>query len=58
MPRTTGSDNNKWLYFIAGALIAGPIGFGLYHFVGEPGGSTGADVEISVSENGIHIDEN
>tara|TARA_R110002051_G_scaffold34046_2_gene75787 strand:+ start:1281 stop:1445 length:165 start_codon:yes stop_codon:yes gene_type:complete len=54
MSRTTGSHGNKWLYFIAGALIAGPIGFGLYHFVGEPG----ADVEISVSENGTRIDEN
>ncbi|KCZ84479.1 hypothetical protein HAD_02330 [Hyphomonas adhaerens MHS-3] len=58
MSRTTGSHGNKWLYFIAGALIAGPIGFGLYHFVGEPGADTGADVEISVSENGIRIDEN
>ncbi len=58
MPKTTGSHGNKWLYFIAGALIAGPIGFYLYHFVGEPGADTRADAEISVSENGLRIDEN
>jgi len=58
MAKTTGSSVTKWLYFIAGALVAGPIGFTLYHFMEAPGADTSAGVEISISEDGIRVDEN
>ena len=58
MAKTTGASGNGLLYFIAGLLVAGVVGFGIYHFTEGDGAKNSADFEISVSENGIRVDEN
>ncbi|WP_084420397.1 hypothetical protein [Henriciella litoralis] len=52
-------SNNSALYFIVGALLVAVIGFGIWFFAGQPsanGGDNGADLSISVDENGMSVD--
>lgn len=58
MANTTRSSGNGLLYFFIGAAVAGVIGFGIYYFTEGGGAKNSADFEISVSENGIRVDEN
>ena len=57
MANATGTSGNKFLYFIVGAIVAGAVGFGIYYFT-EGDGAHKADLEISVSDDGIKVDGN
>ena len=58
MANTTHSSGNGLMYFLMGAVLAGAVGFGIYYFTEGGGAKNSADFEISVSENGIRVDEN
>lgn len=56
MAAPTGSRGNSVAYFIIGAVVAAIVGYGIYYFTEGPGGEKSADVEISISENGLKVD--
>ena len=57
MANATGTSGNRFIYFLVGVVVAGIVGYGIYYFTEGPGGHK-ADLEISVSDNGIEVDGN
>jgi hypothetical protein len=57
MANATHPSGNGILYFLIGAFVAAMIGFGIYYYT-EGGGSNKAQLEITVSDNGIKVDGN
>lgn len=49
-------SSNKFMYFIIGVIVAAAVGFGIYYFTEGAGGSD--ELEISIGEDGIRVDEN
>jgi hypothetical protein len=50
----SNTNSNGFLYFLAGALLVGVVGFGVYYFTQD--NTTKADFEISVGEDGIKVE--
>ena len=58
MANNSSGNNNAFIYFVVGALVAVVIGFGVYYFGGFAGTpNDGADFSISVGEDGIEVHE-
>ena len=52
----SNTNSNGFLYFLVGAILVGMVGFGVYYFTQD--NSANADLEISVSDDGIKVDGN